>query len=642
VRDIRVINNNNTTEELQLLDEDKTIEFISDSEDESTPEIATQEVENPPSRAIVSALPELPETPQPETLQERQRIPRPCNIPATPTLASSSPRRENACKFTSTRYHHQAFPATRSLDPHEPASYTEALNSTLAPEWNIAIDEELKSIIDNGTWKIIDLPRGRNPVKCRWVFRVKRRANSEVVQYKARLVAKGFTQPYGIDYLETFATVVKHTSLCIILALAAAGNYQIDQTDIQSAYLLGKLEEEIYMELPEGLKIREENSSCSRRRQVCKLLKGLYGLKQSGRIWNQERDKHLVGTCGFTRSKNDHAVYLKNNGEDYCWVLIWVDNVLWVGPRTIVDEVKTLLANQFPVTDLGRAHYFLGIEIIQLPSQITLNQSAYIQKILARFNMTHAYTVSTLLAPSTKLERTTTTQDAEFEYSDADEKEYRSIIGSRMYLMLCTRPDIAFAVGALSRYNNAPKSSHMVAAKHLLRCVKKTSHISLRLGPFVTKDLYPVLYCDTDWAGDLDTRKSTAGYVCILTEDNLLREEPSRSAVSWSRKRQPTVALSSTEAEYIALTQATKEAIWVSRFIAELQTIPINLATEDPAAEDPTTEDLPLKTLPLKTLPLKTPLRNLHLRNLRQKYLSIIKERSHSLTTPYSMPGPSI
>jgi len=494
VQDIRVINNNNTTEELHLLDKDKTIEFISDSEDESAPEIATLEVENQPSPAIVPALPELPETPQPET-QERQRIPTPCNTPATPTLASSRPRRENAGKFTSTRYNHQAFLATRCLDPDEPASYTEALNSTLAPVWNITIDEELKSILANGTWEIVDLPRGRTPVKCRWVFRVKRGANSEVVRYKARLVAKEFTQQYGIDYLETFAPVVKLTSLRIILALAAARNYQIDKTDIESAYLLGKLEEEIYMEFPEGLEIEEENSSCSRRRQVCKLLKGLYGLKQSGRIWNQEWDKHLVGTCGFTRSKDSHAVYLKKDekSDNYCWVLIWVDDILWVGPRTMVDEAKTLLAKQFPVMDLGRAHYFRGIEIIQLPRQITLNQSANIQKILERFNMTHAYTVSTPLAPGTKLERTSTTQDAEFEDSDADEKEYRTMIGSLMYLMLCTQPDIAFAVGVLSRYNNSPKSCHMVAAKHLLRYVKKASHISLRLGPFVTKDLYRVL-----------------------------------------------------------------------------------------------------------------------------------------------------
>jgi len=315
----------------------------------------------------------------------------------------------------------------------------------------------------------------------------------------------------------------------------------------------------------------------------------------------------LVATCGFTRSKNDHAVYLKNNGEDYCWVLMWVDDVLWVGPRTMVDEGKTLLANQFPATDLERAHYFLGIEIIQLPRQITLNQSTYIQKILERFNMSHAYRVSTPLSPGTRLEGTTTTQIQEgeldmeeLEDSDADEKEYRSMIGSLMYLMLCTRPDITFAVGALSRYNNAPKSSHMVAAKHLLCYVKKTSNISLRLGPFVTKALYPMLYCDADWAGDVDTRKSTGGYVCVLTKDNPLREEPRRSAVSWSSKRQPTVALSSTEAEYIALNQATKEAIWVSRFIAELQTAPINPTAKDPTAENPTAEDPTEESTPQK------------------------------------------
>ena len=131
----------------------------------------------------------------------------------------------------------------------------------------------------------------------------------------------------------------------------------------------------------------------------------------------------------------------------------------------------------------------------------------------------------------------------------------------------------------------------MVAAKHLLRYVKKTSHISLRLGPFITKDLYPVLDCHADWAGDVDRRKSSGGYVCVLSEDNPLREEPRQSAVSWSSKREPTVALSSTEAEYIALTQTTKEAIWVSRFIAELQTVPITPTAKDATAEDPTTED---------------------------------------------------
>jgi len=190
-----------------------------------------------------------------------------------------------------------------------------------------------------------------------------------------------------------------------------------------------------------------------------------------------------------------------------------------------------MLAKQFPATDLGRAYYFLGIQSVQLPRQITLNQATYIQKILERFNMANAYTVSTPLNPGTKLESLTRTrthiQDGtpEMEDSDADETEYRSMIGSLMYLMLCTRPDIAFAVGARSRYNNSPKETHMDAGKHLFRYVKKTSHVSLILGPFASKDQYPILYSDVDWAGDLDTRKSTGGYVRVLTE----KRSPGRS-----------------------------------------------------------------------------------------------------------------
>jgi len=313
----------------------------------------------------------------------------------------------------------------------------------------------------------------------------------------------------------------------------------------------------------------------------------------------------LVGTCGFTRSKNDHAIYLKQKSEENCWALIWVDDVMWIGLRAMVDEGKAMLAKQFPVTDLGRAHYFLGIQIVQLPRQITLNQATYIQKILERFNMANAYTVSTPLNPGTRLESLTGTrtyiQKLEGEDLDADETEYRSMIGSLMYFMLCTRPDIAFAVRALSRYNNSPKERHMDAAKHLVRYVKKTSHLGLRLGPFAGKDLYPILCSDADWASDLDTRKRTGGYVCILTKERSPGEESKGSAVLWSSKRQQTVALSSTEAEYMALTQVAKEAIWVSRFIAELQNVPETLNTEELSTKDP--EDPEDYTPPHTTAP---------------------------------------
>jgi len=288
-------------------------------------------------------------------------------------------------------------------------------------------------------------------------------------------------------------------------------------------------------------------------------LKGLYGLKQSGRIWNEEWDRYLVGKCGFKRSMEDYAVYFKCEKEDACWALIWVDDVLWIGPRGRVDEAIASLGKYFPVTDLGKAHFFLGIEIKRTPGTIALNQVAYTKKILERFQQDNSHLVSTPMNPGTRLLDT--------DEPPEDESTYRSIIGSLMYLMLCTRPDIAYAVGALSKFSSNPKKSHMLAARHLLRYVNKTASLSLHFGPFQnTTTLCPVLYSDADWAGDQETWRSTGAYVCMLTDATM----SSKSAVSWSSKKQQTIALSSTEAEYMALTQAAKEAIWVTRFMTEL------------------------------------------------------------------------
>lgn len=186
-------------------------------------------------------------------------------------------------------------------------------------------------------------------------------------------------------------------------------------------------------------------------------------------------DKDLVGTCGFTRSKNYHEVYLKKKSKNYCWILICIDNVLWIGPRAMVHEGKAMLEKQFGVRDLGRAHYFLSIQIVQLRCQITLNQAIYIQKVLKRFNMPNTYTVWTQLNSGTKLGCLTATRthihhsELEVEDPDLDETKYRSMIGTLMFLMLWARPNFAFIVGALGRYNNSQKESHMDAAKHLLR-----------------------------------------------------------------------------------------------------------------------------------------------------------------------------
>ena len=357
--------------------------------------------------------------------------------------------------------------------------------------------------------------------------------------------------------------MVKLTSLRIILVLAAFYNFEIHQGDIKTAYLLGKLNDEIYMDIPEGVQAPE---ACGNR-IVCRLLRGLYGLKQSGRIWNQAWDSFLVQKCGFSRSTEDYAVYyrLGNNGKPL-WILIWVDDVLWVGEHADIVIAKQELGKQFPLKDLGPAHFFLGMKITGHPEQhsITPTPDQYIETIIKRFDFPDAYPVSTPMEPGSRLTNITETQDP------ADQTLYCSILGSMMYIMLCTRPDLAFAIGKLSKFSSNPSTEHINAVKRLLRYTSKTRKLGLHFGPFPPgSQPKSFVFSDTDWAGDTESRRSTGAYICTISTG--VPNSP-HTAISWSSKQQATIALSSTEAEYMALTQASKEPIWVSRFLTELST----------------------------------------------------------------------
>jgi len=386
---------------------------------------------------------------------------------------------------------------------------------------------------------------------------------SEIVRYKARLVAKGFTQQYWIDYLETYAPVVKLTSLRIILVLVAFYNCEIHHGDIKTAYLLGKLNNEIYMDIPEGVQAPEADG----KRNVCRLLRGLYGLEHSGRICNQAWDSFLVQKCGFSRSTEDYVVYhrLGNNGKPL-WIFIWVDDVLWVGEHGDIVIAKQELGKQFPLNDLGPVHFFLGMKITRHPEHhsITLTQNHYIETIIRRFDFQDTYPVSTPMEPGSRLTNITETQDP------ADETLSCSILGSMMYLILYTRPDLAFAIGKLSKFSSNPSTEHMNAVKSLLRYTSKKRKLGLHFGPFPPgSQPKAFVFSDPDWARDTESRCSTGAYVCTISTGI---PNSVHTAISWSSKQQPTITLSLTEAEYMALTQACKKAIWVSRFLTELST----------------------------------------------------------------------
>jgi transposase InsO family protein len=418
---------------------------------------------------------------------------------------------------------------------NEPVSMKEALHSSESQLWMQAAQAEYDSIIAAGTWTLVPLPTGRTPIGCKWAFKIKHKADGSIERYKARLCAKGYSQKEGIDYTETFAPVAKFASIRALLALAAHYDLEVHQMDVKTAFLNGDLEEDIYMVQPEGfVKTGQEN-------MVCKLNKSLYGLKQASRAWYQKMDEALL-KLHFSRLQADPCIYLLRKSAVILYIALYVDDLLLLCNH--LDELNALkqqLSQQFEMKDLGEAHFILGIQIERDRKAHTLSitQRNYIKKVVERFDMAESKPVATPLDSSVKL----TKADCPSTVAQAKEMEkipYQSAVGAIMYAMLGTRPDIAFALTSLSQYSSNPGHPHWVALKRVLRYLQGTMGYKLTYGGNHLLHVHPSLsgYCDADWASNNDDRRSITGYVFLLAG----------CAVSWQAKKQPTVALSSVEA----------------------------------------------------------------------------------------------
>ena len=431
----------------------------------------------------------------------------------------------------------------------EPTTVQEALSSSDAVQWRDAIAAELKSIVANKVYSLTELPPGRKAIGCKWVFKIKRGADGSIERYKARLVAKGFSQTEGVDFSETYAPVAKFNSIRALLAIAAAEGYTVQQMDVKTAFLNGELEEEIYMQQPEGTaKPGEEHL-------VWRLHRALYGLKQAPRVWYRRLDQQLT-EMGFERCDADYSVYV-HHGQ-HVILVVYVDDLIITGPDEPVFATKAKLAEVFDMTDLGDVHWLLGMEISRDRAGIHISQERYIRELLERFGMNDCKPASTPMQVGLPLtDNMSPTTDKQ--RNEMAVVPYRSAVGSLMYAMVATRPDIAAAVSAVSRYMGNPGPEHWTAVKRIMRYLKGTAAWVLTLGSDVPLQL--VGYCDADWGGgDLDGRRSTTGYVFSLGSGSIV----------WSSKRQPTVALSTTEAEYMATTNAAREAVWLRRLLGEL------------------------------------------------------------------------
>jgi hypothetical protein len=440
-----------------------------------------------------------------------------------------------------------ALPALSDPISNDPLTVQDAKSRPDWTEWKQAMDEEMAQLQHLGTYSLSPLPKDRTAVSCKWVFRVKRDQHGIITRYKARLVAKGFSQIPGIDFDETFAPVVRMETIRLLLALAARYQLEIHVVDVIGAYLNGKLDEEIYMQQPE---LYHDGTT-----HVWRLNKAIYGLKQSGRVWNLELNKSFV-THGYTRLLSDQCVYLKRDGTDITIIAVHVDDMtILASSSALMAEAEAELETMFNIKKLGEIRQLLGMEITRhSDGSIFLSQTQYITKILERFQMHNSNPVTTPMDSHVKL---TKTPDSE-NYPEI-KRVYQNMVGSLMYAAISTRPDISFAVQTLSQFNLNPGPVHLTALKRVFRYLRGTA--SLGITYHVNQPTAIELFSDADWGNSTDDRRSITGYLSTYAG----------GVVTWNSKKQPTTALSSMEAEYMALASAVREALWLRSIIQELQ-----------------------------------------------------------------------
>ena len=493
---------------------------------------------------------------------------------------------------------HAVFEPPSSLAPEpDPVDYASAMSSASAVEWQAACDAEMASHARNGTWVVVELPPHRRPIGNKWVFKTKYRADGSLDKRKARLVAKGFTQQYGVDFLNTWSPAVKYKTLRIVLALATRWDLELDQLDVETAFLNAKMKEEVHMEMPEGYaqRIMHEAMASGAFKAaagaslVCRLVMCLYGTKQASMEWNAEVNHTIVFVLGFTRTVCDPCLYFKVSATGLLLLLcLFVDDIVTAYHRRDKaewDKLKRLFMEKYRCKDAGVCFSLLGMRIERDRTKriLRIDQTVYVCALLAQFGMSECKPAPTPAQAGVILS-TADTASPLLEY--ADRKQYESAIGTILYAAMSTVPEVAFAVNQLARFLAAPREVHWHALKRVIRYMQSAKDIALvfdcseaagmqlanahaekkdRANPAAVSFHPPECvrvsaYCDADWAGCPDTRCSTSGYVVRIFE----------CAVSWMSKKQKAVARSSTDAEYVALSAVMQELQWMHQLLKEV------------------------------------------------------------------------
>jgi len=422
----------------------------------------------------------------------------------------------------------------------EPIDYNDIFNLEDKELWLEAVQNELKSLKLMNVYNAIDkVPPNANVISCRWVFKYKRDSKGNIIKRKARLVARGFTQQIGIDFQETFSPTLKHDSLRILTAISTQLNFNIKQIDINSAYLNAELEEDIYLEIPKG--------HPDHGKLFWKLKKALYGLKQAGKAWNDKINNELI-KINFKRLKTEPCIYIKMSKEGHilCILAIYVDDILIAGKDNEIEIVKHQIKKKFNIKDIGNVDFVIGIKFEKYKNGYFLHQKRYINDLLTKYNFDYTKQVKTLKP----------LENEKLKKKKFDETTYRSAVGSLLYLAICTRPDILFAVSKAARKSSEPNHEDWESIIKIFIYLKNT----IDYGILYTKHTNIDIYTDADYAGDKETRRSTSGFLFYI----------GGALTRWMSKLQHYVATSTAESEYYSLSECAKHCVWYINFLNEL------------------------------------------------------------------------
>jgi hypothetical protein len=439
-----------------------------------------------------------------------------------------------------------------------PTTYEQAVNGNQSTQWKEAIEEELKAHDECETWRTVVYEPTMKVIDTKWVFNVKYNQNNVINRFKARLCAKGFAQEKGIDYEETFSPTARYDSIRVLLSIATKYDYEITQFDIKTAFLYGELTEDVYIHPPEGVAV-EKN-------QVLKLNKALYGLKQAPRCWNKKFNM-LLNKLGLRNCKGDNCVFIGEFQNCKIFLLLYVDDgLIMCENANIITKIIKELEAVFKIR-VFEPDVFIGLQIERDRSKKTMkiHQNKYIEQIINRFNMTQAN--PSLIPADPGIHLVAGKDEVNFPYREA--------VGMLIYLSTVSRPDISFAIGVLSRFVNNFDSTHCKAVKKVIRYLISTKELGIQYSYNGDDELLG--YCDADYDGDLDTRRSTTGYIFIMNG----------GPVTWNSQRQRSVALSTTEAEYMAACSATKEVVWLKQLLFDIKeevNDPVNLFIDNQSA----------------------------------------------------------